>query len=112
MVTMQQVKNGIVKYIDSDLLPQLDGFKRIGLGVYSALAANNAVSIAMKYKDHPAVSVLGILDESGNVDIDKLYQNIIPMFANGEKQRIDIPMIGELRIDKMDIEKIYHYIKG
>lgn len=112
MVTMQQVKNGVVRYIDSDLLPQLDGFRKIGLGVYSALAANNIVAVAMKYKDHPAVAVLGIVDENGNVDIDKLYQSVIPMFANGEKQRIDIPMIGELRLDKMDIEKLYHYIKG
>lgn len=110
MATIQQVKNGLVKYIDNDMLPHLSGFKKIGLGIYTALAAENVANIVMKYKDHPAISVLGIIDGS-NVDVDKLYNAVYPMFNNGQKQIIDIPVIGEYVVDSTDIEKLYKYIK-
>ena len=112
MVTLQQVKNGIVRYIDTDMLPHLTGIKKIGLGVYSALAAENAVGLVMKSRTHPAIAVLDIMTEDGQVDIDKLYQVVVPMFADGQKQEIDIPMIGTYRIDRSDIEKIYRDITG
>lgn len=112
MVTMQQVKNGLVKYIDTDVLPHLTGIKKLGLGVYTALAANNVVDLIEKYRDHPAVAVLDVIDTDGNVDIDKLYQAVAPQFANGEKQTISIPLIGDMTVDRTDLEKLYRYIKG
>ena len=48
MVTMQQVKTGLVRYIDTDVLPHLTGIKKLGLGVYTALAANNVVGLMEK----------------------------------------------------------------
>ena len=111
MATMEQVKTGLMKYIDVDVLPHLNGFKKVGLGVYAALAADNAAQMAMQYKNHPAVAVLNIVDENGNVDIDRLYNTAIPLFSNGQKQSINIPLIGEYLFDRGDIEKIYRYIK-
>ena len=45
-------------------------------------------------------------------DIDRLYQAVAPMFATGERQTISIPLIGDMTVDKTDLEKIYRYIKG
>ena len=112
MVTMQQVKTGLVRYIDTDVLPHLTGIKKLGLGVYTALAANNVVGLMGKYREHPAVAVLDVIDADGNVDIDKLYQAVAPQFANGEKQTISIPLIGDMTVDRTDLEKLYRYIKG
>ena len=81
MVTMNQVKNGLVKYIDTEVMPHLTGFRKIGLGAYTALAAENSVGMISKYKDHPAVQLLDVIDKDGNVDIDKLYQALAPMFV-------------------------------
>ena len=112
MVTMNQLQNGITAYIDREVLPHLTGMKRVGLGVYSAMAANNIGPMLTKYKDHPAVAVLDVIDSDGNVDVDKLYQAALPMFQDGEKQHINIPFIGELMVDRTDLEKLYQYIKA
>lgn len=112
MVTMEQVKNGLIKYIDSDIMPHLTGLRKIGMGVYVALAADRAVEMAMQYREHPAVAVLGVIDSEGNVDIERMYQAISPMVQGGEKIPVDIPLIGEIRMDKTDVEKLYRYIKG
>ena len=34
------------------------------------------------------------------------------MFANGERYSVNIPMIGEMTVDRTDLEKLYQYIKG
>lgn len=111
MVTINQVQTGLMKYIDNDVLPHLSGIRKVGLGIYSSLAANNISSIVMQYRDHPAVTVLNVLDKDGNVDIDQLYKAAVPMFADGSKQTINIPLIGDLLVDRSDVEKLYRYIK-
>lgn len=111
MVTVNQVQAGVTRFIDTDILPHLTGVKKIGLGIYSALAAQNVTGMVMKYKDHPAIDVLNVVDKEGNVDIDRLYQAAAPMFANGERHTITIPLIGDMTIDKTDLEKLYRYVK-
>ena len=37
MVTIEQVKNGLTKYIDAEILPNMTGGKRFALGVCAAL---------------------------------------------------------------------------
>lgn len=112
MVTMEHVKNGLIKYIDADIMPHLTGLRKVGLGVYVALASDKAVEMAIQHRNHPAVSVLDVIDDDGNVDIDRLYQAIAPMVQGGEKIPVEIPLIGEIRMDKTDIENLYRYIKG
>lgn len=112
MATLEQVKKGVLYYIESDILPHLTGAKKFGFAAYVSLASENVVSIAEKYKSHPAVSVLNIVSDNGDVDIDKLYSAVTDIIKNGEKMKIDIPFIGELTIDRSDIEKLYRYIKG
>lgn len=111
MVTINQVQSGILQYIESDLMPHLDGLKKIGLGVYAMLAANNIASAILLYKDHPAVKMLDVFGENNEIDIDKLYNAVLPYYSNGEKQTISIPLIGDFTMDKTDIEKLYRYIK-
>lgn len=111
MATMTQVKTGLVRFVDSDILPHLSGAKKIGLGIYVALAANNLEARVYQYVNHPAVSMLDVIDANGNVDIDKVYQAAVPMFNAGQRVPIQIPMIGEYMMDMTDVEKIYKYIK-
>ncbi len=108
MVTVKQVQTGIVRYVDNDLLPHLDGMKKIGLGIYMGLASENIGAAIQKYKDHPAVSMLNVVTDDGMVDIDKVYSVAKPMFEN--KQGVDLPLVGHVTFDKSDVEKLYRYI--
>ena len=110
MVTLEQVQNGIARYIAGELVPHLTGMKRIGLAAYSALASQNIANMIRKYKDHPMVSMMDVINEAGEVDVDKLYSVLDPLFL--EKQTVSIPMIGDFTLDHTDLEKLYRYIKG
>ena len=52
-----------------------------------------------------SVTILGII-------MGIIWFVIAPQFANGEKQVINIPLIGDMTVDKSDLEKLYRYIKG
>lgn len=110
MATMNQVKTGLVKYIDNEILPHLTGAKKIGLGMYTALAAENLEKTIMQYANHPAIAMLEVIDANGNVNAGKLYSAASPYFTEGVKYTIGIPFIGDLTIDRNDLEKLYRYI--
>ena len=111
MVTMNQIKTGVVRYIDNDMLPHLTGAKKVALVVYTALAADNAANVVMQFAKHPAISVLAVVDENGAVDLDRLYRAVAPMFTNGQKVMLHIPVIGDYTVDNTDVEKLYRYVK-
>lgn len=112
MVTLQQIQRGLCRYVDTELLPKMNGLKKIGLGAYMALAANNLTTLAANYLDHPAIKILELSDAQGNIDIDKAYNAVIPMFDNGAKHSVDIPVIGSIILDRSDVDKLHRYIVG
>ena len=112
MVTIEQVKAGVLKYVETDMLPKIMGWKKIALGAYVALASENFTEMTRQYWNHPAVAVLNVFDATGNADIDKVYNAMYPMMANGEKITIPIPVVGDYTADRSDLEKIYRYIRG
>lgn len=108
-VTINQVLKGLMTYIDTEILPHLTGVKKVGLGVYTALAANKAGGIISQYKEHPAVAMLDVV-QGDNVDIERVYKAAVPYFENGTKYQINIPFIGAITVDRSDLDKLYNYI--
>lgn len=111
-VSIQQVKNGVLTYIESDILPHLSGIRKVAAGAYVALAAEKAEEMILKYSKTPAIAVLDLIGQDGSVDIDRVYKAVAPMVKDGEKIGIDVPMIGRFNLDKTDLEKIYKNIRG
>jgi hypothetical protein len=109
MVTLNQVQNGIVKYIDNELIPMISGWKKWGFGAVSALWVSNINETFSKLKESEIVKMLGVIDEHNMIDIDKLYREF---YAQAQKASatLDLPIVGQLTLDKNDVEKIYRYI--
>lgn len=91
-------------YAERELLPHLKGFKKVGFASYISLAAPHARDTVEKYMEHPAVRMIGVIDESGEIDIDILAETL----RNNMEGRIalEIPMIGKFMICREDIDKL------
>ena len=110
MVTIDQAMRGAAKYADNEIIPHLPTGKGIGAGIALALILDGGKSRILALKDHPAVQMMGIMDEDGNIDLDRLYNAARPRF-DGQKLPVTVPIIGELRFDVGDLDKLYRYIQ-
>lgn len=111
MVTIEQVKNGLAKYIDAEILPNMTGGKRFALGVCAALMIQNAENTLGKLMDSPAITALGVLDGGNNIDIDKVYAAATDTLKGMEKFSMDLPMLGVLTFRQSDLDALYAAIK-
>lgn len=108
-VTIDQAMRGAVRFADNEIIPHLPGGKGIGAGIALALIMDGGHSRILALREHPAVKLMQIMDEQGNIDLDRLYNAARPKFEN--KLSVSVPFIGELKFDQNDVDKLYKYIQ-
>ncbi len=109
-VTIDQAMRGAMRYADNEVIPHLPGGKGIGAGIMLALIMEGSREKILALRENPAVKMMQIFDDAGNIDLDKLYNAARPRF-DGKKLPITVPIIGELRFDVSDLDKLYRYIQ-
>ena len=109
-VTIDQAMRGAMRYADNEVIPHLPGGKGIGAGIMLALIMEGSREKILALRENPAVKMMGVMDESGNIDLDRLYNAARPRF-DGQKLPVTVPIIGELRFDVSDLDKLYRYIQ-
>lgn len=110
MVTLNQIQNGLVRYIDNDLLPMVTGWKKWGFGAIASLTLANMPEIFNQLKTNDFVRLLGVIDGDDMIDIDKLYRELYAQAQKGAAT-FDLPIVGAVTVNKTDLERIYRYIK-
>lgn len=109
-VTIDQAMRGAMRYADNEVIPHLPGGKGIGAGIMLALIMEGSREKILALRENPAVKMMGVMDEAGNIDLDRLYNAARPRF-DGQKLPVTVPIIGELRFDVSDLDKLYRYIQ-
>lgn len=107
---IQKVQNGLIKFIDTEILNHLGSWQKIGFGAGSALLIKNLPQTIENYANHPTIAMFGIIDKDKNIDIDALHDALIDNFTS-EGEYVNIPLIGRIKITKQDIETLYNLIK-
>lgn len=110
MVTIDQAMRGAARYADNEIIPHLPTGKGIGAGIALALIMDGGKAQLLKLRENPAVQMMGVMDADGNIDIDRLY-NVARPRVDGQKLPVMVPIIGELRFDAGDLDKLYRYIQ-
>ena len=111
MATLAQVKAGVAAYIEQEIISKIGGWQKWVAGAVVSMALNRADGIFDALKDNPAIKLLGIIDDSGNIDIEALYAEFKRQAQRGPIS-FDVPMIGKLTLNESDVDKIYANIKG
>ena len=110
MVTIDQAMRGVAQYADNEIIPHLPTGKGIGAGIALALIMDGGKAQLLKLRENPAVQMMGIMDAEDNIDLDRLY-NAARTRVDGKKIPLTIPVIGELRFDVNDVDRLYKYIQ-
>lgn len=123
MATIEQVKNGISRYLDQELMPNLSDEKPIlfAVGAFFSLLLNNVDKAILKYGENPVVKMTGIIDDNQNIDVDALAEVAKPSMKKYAFSLDDFLVgkfsflrghVNTIDFTPEDIDTLKRYIKG
>jgi hypothetical protein len=110
MITTAQAVQGIKRYVYNEVTPHLPTWKQLLVSGYIELAEGNLQNAVRKIKEYPAVSMLGIFNEQGDMDDARLYKVLNSLFA--DKKTIDIPIVGAFTFSQADVQRLFDLMRG
>lgn len=108
MIHYKQAIEGIARYIDSEIVPKMDGLQKWIFGTGAGIAMRKADEIFHQFKDHQLLKALDLVKDE-DINIELIYEELIKQ-ANQSAVKIEIPLLGTLSLNKDDIEKMYRII--
>lgn len=108
--SVSQIKNGVLSYIDAELIGKVPGIQQWVLIAAVNVISNKADAVMAKLIQHPLVKQLELVDENGLVDVDCLKSGLDEA-ANKTGAVVQyIPLIGSVTFNKSDIQSLYEHI--
>lgn len=108
MVSKERFVNGVLRYIEREVLPHMPEAKSVVVAGVVTLYAKRTPQLFEKMEGIPAVQATGVFDD-GKIDEDALYNAFAPQIRN--PLEFDIPFVGKLSFDRAEIDKLLKYIK-
>lgn len=111
MYDYNKVINGIAKYIDTEIVDKILGWKKWVVGSGLGLALSNSTNVFNQLKNNEFVKMLNIIDKDNKIDVDKIYKELKKQ-AKKSSITFEVPMVGSITLNDQDIEKLYELIKN
>lgn len=108
MVSKERFVNGVLRYIEREVLPHLPEMKALVVAGVVSLYAKRTPQLFEKMEAMPAIKLAGVFDD-GKIDEDALYNAFAPQVR--KPLEFDIPFVGKLAFDRAEIDKLLSYIK-
>lgn len=109
MVSIINVKLGIEKYIEQEIINKLDGWRKWTVGAAVALKLENLPNIFEEIKENQQIKDLNIIVDD-EIDIDTIYKYLSEQ-AKKEALTMSYPILGIIKFTHHDLEKLYYIIK-
>lgn len=111
MYNYNQVMNGVIKYVDSEILDKIQGWQKWVVGAGIGVALNKTSEIFNELKKNTLIKTLSIIDDNDMIDIDTLYKEIKKQ-ARKSSVSFSVPMLGTMTLNEGDVDKLYNFIKN
>ena len=106
MVSIQQFKQGLLHYIDTEIVDKTQGLAKWGIAISGGL-------LVEQYLSDPSIfGKLGCMTQDGMIDIDKFHDIVKDVADKKGKVTQNLPMVGPVTFSSDDVTKAYLCIKG
>lgn len=109
MVGMERVKRGIARYLDEEFTNKMTGWQKWVFGAGAAMFLENFSTVIQNMKDDQLVKYIGLIDSSGNLAVERVYQQLRLQAQKGPIT-FDVPMLGTVTLNDADVDKLYNFI--
>lgn len=111
MVSKERFINGLLTYIDEEVIPSLPQSGRWGLGTLIVLMASRANGLYDSLVTNDFIKSLGIVGDGGTIDENRLADAISQSATKYGKLTLNVPMLGVLTFSADDVEKAKQIIQ-
>ena len=107
-----RVINGIVKYLNSEVVPNMNEWQGFLARMATARVLNNTENIKKMLADNVYIKTFAVFDDNGNVDIDGLINDLKTAIKDKGYIEFELPMFGRFKFIESDIDNLHSYIRG
>lgn len=111
MYEYSKVLNGVAKYIDTEIVDKITGWKKWVIGSGVGIALSNTTDVFNQIKNNDFVKMLNVIDKDDKINVEKIYKEMKKQAKKGAIT-FDVPMIGALTLNEQDVDKMYDFIKN
>lgn len=108
MYNYETVIQGLVKFVDEELVPKMHGLNKWLFGTGAGIVATKAQKVFESLKDVQLLHTLDLIEDD-QINVTCIYKELLHQSQMGDIH-IEIPMIGTIKLDHHDVEKMYRYI--
>ena len=111
MISIERVKRGVARYLDEEFTNKMTGWQKWVFGAAAGMYLENMTAVVERLRSNELIKGLGVMDDSGNIDVEKLYRHF---YAEAQKGPVTFTahILGAVTMNGGDVEKLYRYIEG
>lgn len=111
MVSREQFINGILRYIDDQVMPHLPTTGKWGLGTLVVLASERSNVMFEQLMSNEVVRSLDVITKDGMIDADRLIKALKTSANKYGKLVLTIPIVGTLSFTDSDVDTLGLYLE-
>ena len=111
MLNCEEIAVRLSKYVDSELMPNLDTKGKWIIGTYMTLALDKMPEWIHSLLSNPMLSALDIEDENGLLDVMPLLDALERNAQKYGRLIIQFPLLGTLSFSNDDVIKLREYMR-
>lgn len=101
-----KVIEGLIKYIDKHVLPQMTPLQEVGYLTISEAIRNDVGAIEQLISNNVFTKMLFSADRNGEVSLERLVSGLRKVIAKKGSLTFNIPMYGNFTLNDSDITEI------
>lgn len=105
-----RVFNGLIKYINKEMFPGFNDVQDVVARIALRRLVERKQAIKSTLTGSGILKTFAIIDDSGNVDVDSLMEDIKREIRERQKLSIKIPMFGTFTFVESDVDVLKRYI--
>lgn len=111
-VKFEAVLDGAAKYMDREIYPGMNDWQEVIARVTVGQIFENRAAVKESFINNGLIRTFGIVDENGDVEIERLASSLKKEIRRKEKLSFKIPMFGNLTFHPSDVDTLYEMITG
>ena len=111
-VKFEAVLDGAAKYMDREIYSGMNDWQEILARMTVGRIFDNREAIKTAVVNNGFIRTFGIVDENGDVDIERLATDLKTEMQRKEKLQFTIPLFGNLTFHPSDVDTLFEMITG